>query len=622
MFSYKSTLNWILFFISNLFCLSSLSQHVDWVNKSGSEFQERVIASTTDDQGYIYTTGVFSSTVDFDPGSGTENLSASDGLDIFITKSSTSGDLIWAKKVGGASNEFGLAIETFNNDVYVSGIFRNATDFDPGPSSFVLNSNTRENTFLLKLDEYGSFVWVKQFASYSYSDNYGRGLAIDANGGIYLTGSFGGTVDFDPESGSQNISSVQNSYDIFLSKFDVSGNILWVKTLGGNSFDGAESATVSNSGDLFITGSFSNTIDLNPSTSIDDEFSSNGYRDVFVSRYDANGNNIWNKTFGGTGEDIGKDLSIDGNNNIYTTGTFENTVNVNTTSIVSQGGSDFFVNKIDVFGNHEWIIRFGTAWDDESLGIEVFSTGNAYITGNLGGDNAFIYSLDSAGNEVWSRLVDGTGGSFSSGNAISIDSDENLYVSGNFGGLCFFVSDYGGISRNSNGQSDNFTMKMSRCDDPVNEINLTINNDSPELRAPYSNSNNFRWFNCDDFSNPIGFQNIFNATENGDYAVVIQEDGCIDTSDCVTVDNIGIEEFNTSKINVFPNPSDGLVNINSTYAHEALRIKVFNATGQIILSKKFTSEELITIDLEGSQGLYILEVSSKYFIDRRNLILE
>ena len=145
-------------------------------------------------------TGQFSITADFDPGTNTYNLTAVNGIDMFVLKMSPNGNLIWVKKIGGNSNEIGKSITSdINGNIYTTGYFRSQTDFDPGASTYNLTNIGLRDIFIQKLDANGNFQWAKQMGG--TGDDEGNSITTDINGYVYTTGSFQRTVDFDPDTG-------------------------------------------------------------------------------------------------------------------------------------------------------------------------------------------------------------------------------------------------------------------------------------------------------------------------------------------------------------------------------------------------------------------------------------
>src|SRR5688572_15756614 len=169
-----------------------------------------------DVSGNVYTTGRFHTTVDFDPGPGTAFL-ISDANDGFLLKLNSSGDYVWAKKIGGcAIDDFtsGLVLDASGN-VYVSGHFQFVGDFDPGAGTYNMTGFGNTDGYVCEIDPSGNFVRAFQLGGTDF--DYATAIALDASGNIYTTGQFRGNSDFDPTSGTFTLSS-SGSSDIFMSK--------------------------------------------------------------------------------------------------------------------------------------------------------------------------------------------------------------------------------------------------------------------------------------------------------------------------------------------------------------------------------------------------------------------
>ncbi|MCH7908562.1 MAG: hypothetical protein IIB38_02975, partial [Candidatus Hydrogenedentes bacterium] len=134
----------------------------------------------------------------------------------------------------------------------------------------------------------------------------GIAIAVDASGNVYTTGSFEGTVDFDPGASVFDLTSM-GGLDVFISKLDASGNFLWAKAMGGTGTDKALGIAVDDSGKVYTTGSFEGTVDFDPGASVFD-LTSTGGLDLFVSKLDASGNFLWATALGGAGDDQAWDI--------------------------------------------------------------------------------------------------------------------------------------------------------------------------------------------------------------------------------------------------------------------------------------------------------------------------
>lgn len=196
-----------------------------WVKQMGGSSDELAKSIAIDNIGNVYTIGNFSGTCDFDPGNGTYNLTAlASGLgnfDIFVSKLDVSGNFLWAKAMGGDGDRGdgkSIAVDEFGN-VYSTGNFQFIFDFDPGAGIANLNSGTNTAIFIQKLDSSGNFVWTKSFGGGTYNYFSGNCIKVGGFNNVYLTGTFQSTVDFDPGSGTFNLTSSGGS-DIFVEKFN------------------------------------------------------------------------------------------------------------------------------------------------------------------------------------------------------------------------------------------------------------------------------------------------------------------------------------------------------------------------------------------------------------------
>ncbi|MEQ1906683.1 MAG: SBBP repeat-containing protein, partial [Pirellulaceae bacterium] len=270
-----------------------------WVNTVGGTGNEIANAVATDSAGNVYTAGYFQGTVDFDPGSGTTPLTSAGGTDIFVTKVDNSGALLWARSMGGGGTDAanGIAVDSTGN-VYTTGSFNGTADFDPSGSVSNLVSAGSSDIFVSRLDSSGNHVWARRMGG--IDDDVANGIVVDSTGNVYATGTFSGTADFDPGLGVSNLISAGSS-DIFVSKLNSSGNYVWARSLGGSTVDDAAGIAVDATGNVYTTGYFTTTADFDPGLGISNLISA-GSSDVFVSRLDSNGNYVWARGMGGSGD--------------------------------------------------------------------------------------------------------------------------------------------------------------------------------------------------------------------------------------------------------------------------------------------------------------------------------
>jgi gliding motility-associated-like protein len=494
------------------------AQTLDWVVSTG--------AATTfsggygiahDDLGNVYVTGRFTGTIDFDPGAGVTNLTSAGAQDTYITKMDAAGNLVWAKRVGGPNDvySFDVAVDEAGN-VYVTGAFSGTADFDPGPGTFNLSSIGLffDEIFVLKLDVNGDLAWARKMGSSDF--DFGRSIAVSAAGNVFTTGSFRGTVDFDPGPGTSLLTSAAGGNDIFISKLNSSGNFVWAKRLGGTSSDTGYAITLDAAENVYTTGSFSTTADFDPGASVFNLTEVNN-GDIFISKLDPSGNFVWAKGMGGTSSDVGYGIQVDYAGNIYTTGYFHTTVDFDpgpgTASLVSAGFNDAFISKLDANGNYQWAKGMGGISDEESSGLALDAYGNVYATGGfestvdfdpgpgtfnltpVGSGGGFVVKLDEAGDFVWAQAFEGSGRT--TPEEIDVDIYGSIYTTGRFNGTVDFDTGPGVSNATAAGSNDTFIHKMLQAATPptitsfaptMGPIGTTVIIDGTSFRPTPSNN--------------------------------------------------------------------------------------------------------------------------------------
>lgn len=190
-----------------------------WAKKMGGTGLTAPTSFALDKSNNIYTTGWFSATADFDPGTGVYNLVAAPNDDVFISKLGPLGDFAWAKKIGGSKEDHGMAITTDSlMNVYTTGYFSGSVDFNPGAAGFFMTSGNAGgdiDTFISKLDSTGAFVMAAQITG--DGGTISHAMQVDQFENIFLTGLYGGIIDFDPGSGVYNLPYL-NTSSIFIEK--------------------------------------------------------------------------------------------------------------------------------------------------------------------------------------------------------------------------------------------------------------------------------------------------------------------------------------------------------------------------------------------------------------------
>ena len=321
-----------------------------WARHVGGGIDDISRGAAVDNLGNVIVVGYFQQTADFDPDAGNMSLTSAGGNDVFVWKLDSSGSLVWAKGFGGTVFDLGFALEIgANNVVYVTGSFMTTVDFDPGVG-VVSHTAGVQDSYVLKLDASGDFMWVKILGG--TLGELANAMAMDASESLLITGSFQGTVDFDPGVGLANITS-SGSQDSFVWKLDSSGNYVWAVAIGGTSGDTGNSVAVDASGNVISGGTFQGTADLESGAGITNVTSS-GALDSYVLKLNSAGSFVWVRVLGGTGADYVNGVATDAASKVYTTGYFNGTVDFDPSAgvanLVSLGAADAFVWSLDALG--------------------------------------------------------------------------------------------------------------------------------------------------------------------------------------------------------------------------------------------------------------------------------
>lgn len=310
--------------------------------------------------------------------------------------------------------------------------------------------------FCLALPSFGqTFEWAK--ANGGDGEDVVRGMATDPQGNTYLTGYFTDTSSFG-DGGAQTTITANGWFDVFVSKTDANGNLMWVKNFGGEGSDLGTAVSFDADGNTYVTGVFEGTVDVDPGPGTVN-FTSAGEQDIFVVKLSAQGNFLWAKHMGGTGYEQTTGIGVDGLGNVYVTGYFYATASFNPTGIdvaeMSPAGMcDAFIVKYKGDGSFDWAQRFGGEDIDLPMAMKVKENGDLYITGQFRGMadfnpnpmEAFFLSTDPSHergvfllyvNEsgyTQGAIVAAAGEGEGIGMDLALDANDNVYITGNCAG--------------------------------------------------------------------------------------------------------------------------------------------------------------------------------------------
>jgi hypothetical protein len=443
--------------------INCLSQSLDWAKILDGSSPVHSYDMAVDSAGYVFTTGTFRGTSDFDPGPDTIAYTCAGDHDSYIQILDSLGNYEWAGVFTGSNMVMSktICIDN-NNNIYIAGKFKGKVDFNPGAGEqFVTGSSAKHDIFIVKISHDLQFSWIKTINGNDAGDGEPYGIDVDDNGNVYIAGSFkNGSMDFDP--GPATESRLPDGTDMFILKLDASGAFLWVYTPGRNkNNDIARDVAVDKDGNVFATGNFGDTIVYNSGL---DSITSY-FEDMFAIQLDGNtGNIIWAMAAGVSGSsEQGQSITVDANNNYYIAGVFEDSVDFDPSdSVVALEAlqrKSIFVTKYNSDHKIQWarILVHGLPYSGyinsaTCQDIFVDNHGNVYTAGSFNGRNCdfnpgddihylstsgfsfdgYIHKMNSSGKMIWVHQIgENQYSSSDDGKAIHATNGEKIYFCGN-----------------------------------------------------------------------------------------------------------------------------------------------------------------------------------------------
>jgi len=373
-----------------------------WTRQWGTAMGDYAYAIASDAAGNVYVAGNTNGALDGQTSAG--------GYDIFVTKHDASGVRQWTRQLGTAGYEsaWGITSDAAGN-VYVAGSTAGALDGQTSAGGTDL--------FVTKYDTNGVKQWTRQLGT--AGTEVATAITSDAAGNVYAAGYTDGALD-------GQTSASPGLTDFFVTKYDTNGVKQWTRQLGTAGSDYAAAITSDTAGNVYVAGQTNGALD--------GQTSAGGY-DLFVTKYDSNGNKQWTRQLGTAGADAANAIASDEPGNVYVAGTTGGALDGQT----SAGGNDLFVTKYDINGVKQWTRQLGTAANEIANAITSDAAGNVYVTGyttgsldgqtSAGGYDLFVTKYDTNGIKQWTRQL-GTAG-YDSASATTSDTAGNVYVAGN-----------------------------------------------------------------------------------------------------------------------------------------------------------------------------------------------
>ncbi len=377
--------------------------------------------------------------------------------------------------------------------------------------------------------------------------------------------------------------------------------------MGGIYSDYGYSITTDVGGNVYTIGHFIDIVDFDPGTGTA-HLTSSGSKDVFIQKLDGSGNFIWVKQMGGFSDDYGKSITTDAGGNIYTIGYFKSTVDFDPgtgiANLTAVGIQDVFIQKLS-----QCIPTTGT---------DVITACDTYTW-----INGITYT---ASNSIATYILNNAGGC-DSVVTLSLTINNSSSVADTVIACNSYFWQIDSNTYTASGIYNDTLINVVGCDSVVT-LNLTINTADirvyvydPTITA-FASGASYQWLDCNNSFAIITGETAqnFTATVNGDYAVEVIQNSCVDTSVCITISTLGINKAKIlEQISIFPNPTTGKIFIEGDNIET---IEIINAIGKI-LEQYAINDKTILIDMSShNKGVYFIRVTTNNGVVVSKLILE
>ncbi len=619
-----------------------------WAFKIGDIEYESGRSIARDPSGNIIIGGSFKGTVDFNPAAGTANLTSIGAYDYFLAKYDADGQYLWARNWGRA-----------NQNASVTGISVDAS------GNIFLSGNVSEliherEMILAKYNAAGVMQWNNILTASNGGQVYGN-LSCHPTGGFYIAATFTDTVDFDPGTGSQ-LQSSAGRLDLCIARYDTDGKYIWSKRIGGLMDDGADHITVDKTGTIYITGAFGDIVDFDPGpVTVPLTAGGNFNPDMFVAKYDPNGDFVWAGSIGSpSGGAYSYGIVLDTGSQAYIAGMYYAQVDfdpgpgVYTLPKPVSNTADIFMMKLD-FGGCVATYSSITAshCSSYSFNNKTYTASGVFVDtfANAAGCDSLVRISLTIGNSL-NPEVTGVFCDSATFNGITYRSSgiyNQTYTNraGCDSTIRYNLTIHPGTSSTITARAcDSFVFAQSvyrvtgvytvplfsnanSCDSTV-ILDLTINgpkafvtSNGPMMMSNQADS--YQWYDCNAreiIPGETGQQ--YTATATGSYAVIVSANGCIDTADCIVIDDLtSVEKTGKAEngLKIFPNPTRGIVRIASENSLHDARIALCNLQGQMLRERLNQQGEHVSLDISDiADGIYMLVIQDRGQIYRTKLI--
>lgn len=585
-----------------------------WVIKAGDNLSLTAVNKQAsgsielDANNNIYITGNFTDTAHI----GTANLPGNaTNKNIFLAKVSPSGNVLWTKYITNNSVSTGIALDADNN-IAICGYTEGVSVFD-GNTITPFGGNPRDAVFA-KYDSVGTFQWVRQAGGPGTFGDKAFAIAFDASKNILVSGFIRSHSTF----GSLSLLSTAPSFSYFngfLTKYSSTGTAIWVNYCGYTPM----SLVTNSNNDVFIGGY------TGPDNGFDSIINIPSNGKMFVAKSDSNGVYEWASSVGGPGTSGTCDIVIDANNNSYITGHFIDSINFGNHYLIGNPSGiwyeHLFIAKYNANGVDQWVKQAGGGVNSHTygFGIDIIDTCSMAVCGSFATPPMVGFGADSL-NSVGGYDFFVAKFSDNCSQCLNSSSSQTVSACGNYqspGGQWYYSS-----------QTIMDTIPNIAGCDSIIQINLTI--DTVDISVTQTLNDltanaigaTYQWVDCNNsFTILSGETNqIMPYSVPGDFAVIVSENGCTDTSACYVVVVTGIEQnVSSNEIQLYPNPNNGIFKINTGNVKERI-IFLYNSLGEQVFQ---TNQFLQEINISNQpKGVYHLRIITSDKIYTRKIIIQ
>ena len=553
---------------------------------------------------------------------------------ILISICSFGQELDWGKLI----NNRGHVINHFSDPIgnqYLLHWYSDSIDVDPNESEFITGVVSGRNTILQKLTPDGDLAWSYNWPYEDLGEYpiYISAIVADEEGHVYVSGSLKYDMDMDPSVSEAVFGPTSEFTEFFLLKIDNEGQYLWCKMFAGSEGDAfLTDMVLDESGELMILGYFSESIDLDPSDDLS-ALISTGINDIFIAKLDGDGSHVWSKSFGGISYDHSEELEIGNDGDLWLVGSYYGPVDVDPSLtdevlIFHGGGADTYILHLDENGNYEEHFTYSGEGYETITDIEISESGELIVLGNFDSEEidldptesgvdihfsdapelyvvTFCQKISATGEVVWTNDF---GWSVTDYSHLLIGNAEEVYIAGTF--------------------FDDFDIDPSEEEEIVIPFDPTSGYDV--FIGVFNSNGNF--IDVLNFSQETKGQLIgLERSEMGSmYASIARGDGAYDcdpSDDSYVLDSetnsknilikllpgyfLVLNEEVENSISIYPNPSVGVVNVNTIEMLNNAEIQIYTLTGELVFSAKYNNfQNQFNLNLALTSGLYTITLRS------------